>query len=80
MPILRLCTVQSRDNTEALRNHYIAQFLFRTQVVAISRLRKCIVQSPDWLRNLNISMHFPDSENVQRHLEIETHFLDSENA
>ena len=39
-------------------------------VCAISRLRKCIAQSQDCLRNLEIGTQFRDSENALRNLEI----------
>ena len=39
-------------------------------VCTISRLCKCIAQSQDCLRNLEIGTQFQDSENAQRNLEI----------
>jgi len=36
----------------------------------VHKLRKCIAQSQDWLRNLEIGTQFRDSENAQCNLEI----------
>jgi len=43
---------------------------FADRTRAISRLWKCVVQSQDWLCNLEIGAQFLDSETAQHYLEI----------
>ena len=47
-----------------------SQFSSVSELSAISRTCKSIVQTQNWLHNLEIGMQFPDSENAQRTLEI----------
>jgi len=44
--------------------------MFANCARTISRLRKRIAQSEDWLRNLEVGRQLRDSENAQRNLEI----------